>query len=141
MPWRRKYCDPLQCSCLDNPMHRGAWRALVQGVTERQTGLRDWTTTRSGRNPPPGISSSVGPHEGPGGSLGAGSLGARRKGDRPHPERRGRPGTRVAPTSSLSREESGLAAEMAPPHPNPPSSLLRETKLSLGKIQSHGLPQ
>ena len=22
---------PLQCSCLENPMDRGAWRAIVQG--------------------------------------------------------------------------------------------------------------
>ena len=25
--------SPLQCSCLDNPMDRGAWRATVHGVT------------------------------------------------------------------------------------------------------------
>ena len=25
---------PLQCSCLGNPMDRGAWRATVHGVTE-----------------------------------------------------------------------------------------------------------
>ena len=50
-------------------------------------------------------------------------------------------GTKVPSTSSLSREESGQVAEMAPPHPSPPSSLLWGTKLTLGKIQSHGLPQ
>ena len=33
--------NPLQHSCLQNPMDRGAWRATVQGVTKRQTGLRD----------------------------------------------------------------------------------------------------
>ena len=27
--------NPLQYSCLQNPMDRGAWRATVQGVTER----------------------------------------------------------------------------------------------------------
>ena len=26
--------DPLQCSCLENPMDRGAWWALVQGHKE-----------------------------------------------------------------------------------------------------------
>ena len=26
--------NPLQCSCLENPMDRGAWRATVPGVTE-----------------------------------------------------------------------------------------------------------
>ena len=25
---------PLQCSCLENPMDRGAWRATVHGVTK-----------------------------------------------------------------------------------------------------------
>ena len=32
---------PLQYSCLENPMDRGAWRATVPGVTKRQTWLRD----------------------------------------------------------------------------------------------------
>ena len=26
--------NPLQCSCLENPMDRGAWRPTVHGVTE-----------------------------------------------------------------------------------------------------------
>ena len=26
--------DPLQCSCLENSMDRGAWRATVHGVTK-----------------------------------------------------------------------------------------------------------
>ena len=25
--------DPLQCSCLENPMDRGAWQATVHGIT------------------------------------------------------------------------------------------------------------
>ena len=28
---------PLQYSCLENPMDRGAWRATVQGVAKTQT--------------------------------------------------------------------------------------------------------
>ena len=30
---------PLQCSCLENPMERGAWRATVHGVTKSLTQL------------------------------------------------------------------------------------------------------
>ena len=29
--------NPLQYSCLENPMDRGAWWATVHGVTETQT--------------------------------------------------------------------------------------------------------
>ena len=32
---------PLQYSCLENPMDRGAWWAIVHGVTESQTQLSD----------------------------------------------------------------------------------------------------
>ena len=32
---------PLQCSCLENPMDRGAWWATVCGVVKSQTSLRD----------------------------------------------------------------------------------------------------
>ena len=28
--------NPLQYSCLENPMDRGAWRAIVHGVAESQ---------------------------------------------------------------------------------------------------------
>ena len=31
---RGRHGKPLQCSCLENPMDRGAWRAIVHGVTE-----------------------------------------------------------------------------------------------------------
>ena len=33
--------NPLQYSCLENPMDRGAWPAAVHGVAERWTRLRD----------------------------------------------------------------------------------------------------
>ena len=33
--------DPLQYSCLENPMHRGAWRATVHGIAKSQTQLSD----------------------------------------------------------------------------------------------------
>ena len=26
--------NPLQCSCLENPMDRGAWQAIVHGVAK-----------------------------------------------------------------------------------------------------------
>ena len=29
--------NPLQYSCLENPMDRGAWQAIVHGVAESQT--------------------------------------------------------------------------------------------------------
>ena len=33
--------NPLQCSCLENPMDRGAWRATVHGVAKSQRWLSD----------------------------------------------------------------------------------------------------
>ena len=36
---------PLQYSCLENPMDRGAWQAAVYGVAKSQTRLRDFTFT------------------------------------------------------------------------------------------------
>ena len=35
--------NPLQYSCLENPMDGGAWWATVQGVTKSQTRLSDFT--------------------------------------------------------------------------------------------------
>ena len=32
--------NPLQNSCLENPMDRGAWQAMVHGVAESQTRLK-----------------------------------------------------------------------------------------------------
>ena len=36
---------PLRYSCLENPMDRGAWKAVVHGVTNSRTGLSDFTFT------------------------------------------------------------------------------------------------
>ena len=36
---------PLQYSCLENPMDRGAWKAAVQGVAEGRTQLSDFIFT------------------------------------------------------------------------------------------------
>ena len=46
-PWIRKIPGvgqgyPLQYSCLENPMDRGAWRATVHGVTKSWIWLSDW---------------------------------------------------------------------------------------------------
>ena len=35
--------NPLQCSCLENPMDGGAWWATVHGVTNSQRGLSKFT--------------------------------------------------------------------------------------------------
>ena len=32
--------NPLPYSCLENPMDRGAWRAIVHGVAKSQTRLK-----------------------------------------------------------------------------------------------------
>ena len=43
-PWvgkipRERNGGPLQCPCLENPMNRAAWWAIVHGVTMCQTQL------------------------------------------------------------------------------------------------------
>ena len=35
-----RHGNPLQYSCLENPMHRGAWRAIVHRVTKSWTQLK-----------------------------------------------------------------------------------------------------
>ena len=37
--------NPLRYSCLENPMDRGAWRSIVQGVTESDMSERAHTHT------------------------------------------------------------------------------------------------
>ena len=39
--------NPLQCSCLENPMDRGAWWAAVYGVTQSQTRLKRLSSSSS----------------------------------------------------------------------------------------------
>ena len=34
------YGNPLQYSCLENPMDRGAWKAVVHGVAQSWTWLK-----------------------------------------------------------------------------------------------------
>ena len=36
--------NPLQYSCLENPMDGGAWLATVHGVAKSRTGLSDFAT-------------------------------------------------------------------------------------------------
>ena len=57
LPWRGK-CDRPQCSCLENPVDRGAWRAAVHGVTKSGTRLSDQHTAFGGRK---GLGSAVPP--------------------------------------------------------------------------------
>ena len=37
--------NPLQYSCLENPMDRGTWQATVHGVAKSRTRLSDQTIT------------------------------------------------------------------------------------------------
>ena len=47
IPERRKW-KPLQYSCLESPMDRGAWRATVHEITQSQTRPTDWARTPMG---------------------------------------------------------------------------------------------
>ena len=37
--------NPLQYSCLENPMDKGAWKAADHGISKSQTRLSDFTST------------------------------------------------------------------------------------------------
>ena len=39
--------NPLHYSCLENPMDRGAWRAMVHRIAKSQTGLKRLSTAHS----------------------------------------------------------------------------------------------
>ena len=43
-PWQRKW-QPLQYSCLENPMDRGAWRATVHGIAKSWTQLKQLSSS------------------------------------------------------------------------------------------------
>ena len=43
-----RHGNPLQYSCLENPMDRGAWQAMVHGVLKSRTRLSDNTSLHSG---------------------------------------------------------------------------------------------
>ena len=45
MLFRERNGDPLQYSCLENPMDGGAWWAAVHGVAKSRTRLSDFTFT------------------------------------------------------------------------------------------------
>ena len=56
--------NPLQYSCLENPMDRGAWQATVHGVAKNQTGLEALSTQAHILQKDPPFSSDVkGTHE------------------------------------------------------------------------------
>ena len=44
-PLEKENGNPLQYSCLENPMEGGAWQATVHGVTKSQALLSDFTFT------------------------------------------------------------------------------------------------
>ena len=46
MHWRRE-CNPLQCSCLENPRDGGAWWAAVYGVAQSRTQLKRLSSSSS----------------------------------------------------------------------------------------------
>ena len=39
--------NPLQCSCLENPVDRGAWWAAVYGVAQSRTRLKRLSSSNS----------------------------------------------------------------------------------------------
>ena len=39
-------CNPLQYSCRENPMDRGAWQATVHGVAKSRTLLKQLSTAQ-----------------------------------------------------------------------------------------------
>ena len=41
-----RHGSPLQYSCLENPMDRGAWEAIVHGITKSQTLLKRLSTAQ-----------------------------------------------------------------------------------------------
>ena len=50
--------NPLQYSCLENPLDRGAWRATVHGIAKSQTRMSIWATVLEKPSPGGGSNSS-----------------------------------------------------------------------------------
>ena len=46
IPWKRT-CNPLQYSCLENPMDRGAWRATFHSIVQSWTWLKQPSSSSS----------------------------------------------------------------------------------------------
>ena len=44
--------NPLQCSCLENPRDRGAWRVAIYGVAQSWTRLKRLSSSSSAREVP-----------------------------------------------------------------------------------------
>ena len=51
---------PLQYSCLENPMDRGAWWAAVYGVAQSWTRLKQLSSSSSSRARHPGVQRQTG---------------------------------------------------------------------------------
>ena len=47
-----KPCNPLQCSCLENPRDGGAWWAAIYGAAQGWTRLKRLSSSRSSSKPP-----------------------------------------------------------------------------------------
>ena len=45
-PLKKEMGNPLQYSCLENPMDRGAWRVMVHGILKSRTQLKGLRTDR-----------------------------------------------------------------------------------------------
>ena len=59
IPWGWN-CNPLQCSCLENPMDRGAWWATVHKIAESDTTeVTKHTCTHMSISPPTPIQGSI----------------------------------------------------------------------------------
>ena len=41
--------NPLQYSCLENPMDRGAWQSTVHSIAKRQTQLKQFSIVRGNK--------------------------------------------------------------------------------------------
>ena len=50
--WDLNFCNgnPLQCSCLQNPMDEGAWWAAVYGVAQSWTRLKRLSSSSSSQS-------------------------------------------------------------------------------------------